>query len=566
MKKKVPFIVAAIFLLIQLTVQIVLAKNDSATTDEAVHLSAGYTYLVKNDFRFNPEHPVLVKTMVAAPLLALSPKIPNDSLYWNIAGNFFYDSWKENRAFGDDFLYGLGNNADLLIFLTRLPIMFLTLLLGISIFFISRKFWGDWAGVVSLGLFTFDPNFTAHGHLITTDIAISLGFLLSVYTFVNLLKNNKWLNIVMFAFALSFAFLVKYTSIILIPTLLILSLLYIYKQKIRLRKIVDFWPKLLVIIVIIWIMIISAYHFNFNLSPNTNSVSSAIKTSNLELTSLDKTPVLESNGPVDKIYGYSHYFLIPRDYFKGLFMVISHVEAGHSSYFLGMTSKTGWWYYFPVLLLLKTPILTLIILSLSLFLYLKSKNKNIYYSLFYLSAPLFLLMSMTSKANLGLRHIFPIYPILFVMAGNIFQELKSKKNILFIFFGILIIQFILVYPNYIAYYNQFVGGSGNGYKIAGDSNLDWGQDLKRIKKYIDEKNIKNYYVDYEWGGDLSLKYYGIINKELPVDLSKKQDFYLIVSSNTLMSKEQYQIISKNNPTSRITNSVFVYNLGEVKDE
>src|SRR5579872_4004466 len=131
-------------LVIQFFIQLNLAKTDSPTTDEPVHLSAGYTYVTTGDFRFNPEHPPLMKELAGLAIVHLHPNItPAMQALWNNSSNYFYDNWHENREYGDMLLYQAGNNADALIFWGRLPIVILTLILGLSIFLIAFFEWGE---------------------------------------------------------------------------------------------------------------------------------------------------------------------------------------------------------------------------------------------------------------------------------------------------------------------------------------------------------------------------------------------------------------------------------------
>jgi len=106
--------------------------------------------------------------------------------------------------------------------------------------------------------------------------------------------------------------------------------------------------------------------------------------------------------------------------------------------------------------------------------------------------------SLAGSLNIGLRHILPTFAFtyLLVVIGlkNLLAEIKNKQIIKTtqIFLGILLGGFIFssitIFPHYLAYYNILAGGPNNGYKIAVDSNLDWGQDLKRLKQWIDKNN------------------------------------------------------------------------------
>lgn len=117
---------------------------------------------------------------------------------------------------------------------------------------------------------------------------------------------------------------------------------------------------------------------------------------------------------------------------------------------------------------------------------------------------------MTSSYNVGVRHILPIYPCWMALVASITQYLKISK--IFSFAIILLLLWLGVTcvrqsPDYLAYFNEFAGGSKNGYKHLIDSNLDWGQDLPLLAKYLSEKGNPEIWLQYFGTGSPSS--YGI---------------------------------------------------------
>ena len=545
-KKKLLIILVSLILITQFIFQLVLAKTDSQTTDEGVHLSAGYTYITKHDFRFNPEHPPLVKILAAIPLLILKPNTPADSEYFDKGSNYYYDNWQENRAYGIDFLYGLRNNADLMLFAARIPMALLTLLLGLLIFIVSSKFWGTKAGLLSLILYTIEPIILAHGHLVTTDIGVALGYLLATYTLWVLMKDPKWRNVIWFGLALGVAELMKFTAIIFVPAILVLLIYFSFAYKLKLKKAFYLLGKIVVAGLIAWIIIWAGYFFKLDRIPPAEA-----------------TPVQVLNNAINsKAFSALTPILIPRDYFKGLALVLGHTQNGHESFLLGQTSKTGWWYYFPVMFSAKTTIPLMLIIALSLYLIFKDKKNSRRSIFFLLSAGVFFVFAMSSKADLGVRHIMPVYAILFVLCGasiETFLSSKLTKTVLALLIMIILFESIRIYPNYISYYNEFYGGSMNGYKVADDSNYDWGQDLKKIKKYLDiHPEIKQPLIEYSWDGNLSISYYKI--PAFPVETFAPGYRGFLIIGSTALSNPAYSSL-KNLPIyGRISPSVFVYQI------
>ncbi|MGH7872973.1 MAG: hypothetical protein ACREQO_12230, partial [Candidatus Binatia bacterium] len=68
-------------------------------------------------------------------------------------------------------------------------------------------------------------------------------------------------------------------------------------------------------------------------------------------------------------------------------------------------------------------------------------------------------------------------------------------------------------PHQLAYFNEFVGGPGEGYRYLSDSNLDWGQDLKGLKTYLEKENLPIIYLSYF--GTAPPSYYGIRYQYVP---------------------------------------------------
>lgn len=506
MKLRWLLIGAILLLAIQTVVQVRLASTDSQTTDEAVHLSAGYTYLTRGDWRFNPEHPPLVKVLAALPLLAVKPHVTASmETYWEKSDTLFYDSWRENRAFGEELLYKSGNNPDQLLFYGRLPMVFLTLLLGLTIFLITLKHWGDRAALVSTALYVFNPIVNGHGHLITTDIAISLGYLLSVYSFWQLLTKPTWLRAVYWALAFGGALLVKHTAIILIPAFVLLLVVAAIRQRADFNW-KQFLLKSVVGLLIVWALLWAGFGFNDRVAPKTVSVTADILNVYKDT---DQIASLTNMARLDQAYRLAQPILalLPANYIKGVLLVTSHASGGHSSYLLGEVTRTGWWYYFPILMLLKTPLAMLLVFGGAIYVFVRGKPKESLIVGLLTSVVVFLVAAIYSKANLGIRHILPIFPLLMITSGWAFNINRKFRLLTWGLLAWLAIVSIVSYPTYLGYFNELSGKPSDNYKIATDSNLDWGQDIKRIKRYIDQNNLSNVYIGYSWNGQAALDYY-----------------------------------------------------------
>ncbi|PJE59679.1 MAG: hypothetical protein COU85_02360, partial [Candidatus Portnoybacteria bacterium CG10_big_fil_rev_8_21_14_0_10_44_7] len=303
-------------------------------------------------------------------------------------------------------------------------------------------------------------------------------------------------------------------------------------------------------------------------------------------------------------------------YLFGLSMVFQRATGGNTTFFLGEVSNEGWRGYFPIIYLIKETLafhlLTLLALLLVIKKYLWSHWQNwsrrhqikwwalhrqrlvkIFPEICMLAfiALYWYTSVFSSNLNIGVRHILPTFPFLYVLvAGQIALWLKKENRgcdcgcgfahawLKKIFVALLlvwgIISVLLTYPSFLAYFNESVGGPDRGYKYAADSNLDWGQDLKRLKIWADQNQINKIYIDYFGGGtpsyyfgDRALEWHG----EWPREKMTRADFLalsLTFRQNNLgrpapgFTKQTgaYSWLENLTPVAKIGHSIWVYKL------
>ncbi|MBI2627171.1 MAG: hypothetical protein HYW77_02920, partial [Parcubacteria group bacterium] len=289
-------------------------------------------------------------------------------------------------------------------------------------------------------------------------------------------------------------------------------------------------------------------------------------------------------------------------YGLGLLMVVQRASGGNTTYFLGEVSITAWQKYFPIVYALKEPLawwILVITVLLSLTLKLKKfdfhlrdaekwvKNNFVAFAML-LWIAIYWITSIKSNLNIGVRHLLPVYSFTIILISgqiaNLHENLKLKiqnsglklKYLTFNFlFFILIFSYVFenlrVWPYYLTYFNQIAGGPSGGYRYVVDSNLDWGQDLKRLSKWIDRKKIETIHLDY-FGWSDPAYYLGSKLTYLHAGQYKSaEDFlrqnpnggYLAVSATFFMgSKENiaasYAWLDNYKPITTIGNSIFVW--------
>ena len=280
-------------------------------------------------------------------------------------------------------------------------------------------------------------------------------------------------------------------------------------------------------------------------------------------------------------------------------MVLQRAVGGNTTYFLGQINNTGWPLYFPIVYLIKEALTLHILTFTALFYGLWQFGKNKFYRwtrfndflqtniaqiLMLGFIALYWYSSLRSILNIGVRHILPTFPFIFLLASQQVSlwlanadTSKLARNLKYAFVIILLIwqavSVIKVYPSFLAYFNESVGGPTNGYKYVVDSNLDWGQDLKRLTTWVNDNKIDKIRLHY-FGGAVPEYYLG--NKfifwwgKYPAQDIIKTGGWLAVSATFLQGGRgkiapglkndagDYAWLNAYQPVAVIGHSIFVY--------
>lgn len=572
----------AIFLLLAVT----SARRKSSTFDEGAHIPAAYTYVALGDFRLNPEHPPLVKLLAGLPLRWLHPKMDTEDPDWK-AGK----QWE----FAMKFLYEW-NDADRLIFWARVPVMLLAMLIGLVVWHCARTFYGWKAGYGALLLYLFNPDVLAHGQLVTTDLAVAGGFFTAVYCFYRALQRVTLGRVLLLGLAVGLTVIAKFSGVLVFPAILLVGVAYAFSNaattlalsKAAERVIAErngklavtgalFAASLVVALVVIW----GSYGFRNAYSPDA-AVAKAINWEHYWQKETVMTSLIQ--------IGHKLH-LVPEGYSYGFLYVLESVEK-RFAYLLGEYSVNGWWFYFIVTFLVKTPLSLLLLLGLAAYFFNRYKTDVAAEAMLLLPVALYWLVTLTSNINIGHRHLLPIYPFLVVFTAKVLRVFDSPSPAtrrLAIGSGVLLgwylVGTLLVYPNFLTYFNEAAGGPGQGYRWLADSSIDWGQDLKGLAEYRRAHPDEPFYLSYF--GSAYPEYYGLNAQFLAgfnSQMADKQKSHELVSfadvpsgatvaisvtnltgvylrGYRLPGTEQFlQRLRQLTPVAKIGNTIFVYRL------
>lgn len=532
--------------------------NNSYTDVEPLYIFQGYSYLTTG-YTYNSASPILTGLIASIPLLFIDVDFP--------PFEEVYHPWEYSRM---DFLYYGDNDPDKIIFLSRLPMVILSLIFAIYIFKWANELYGIKAGLFALFIYVLNPDILTNSTWVTTDLPVA-GFMficLYYYWKLNAFEEKKIKNLILSGVFFGLAFTTKSTALFLLPMFIILP--WFFKKDVRfiISKIAILILVGITVFLLINIADIAPIYSNDD--PFYNHIEGSRTPERLE--SLLK--IVTDNQFIQN----GMRFVLTEVPIPGAHSIQSHLgqipraKTGQPQYFLGQFTDHGTWYYYSFVYMIKTPIaLILLFIGSLLFLNrLKSKKRENEFYLLTIIGIFFFIVSFLMGLNLGLRHTLLIHLVGFVFISKIIKQInfnvltKAVITLLMIWY---ILASLLIYPHYISYFNEFIGGPDNGYKYLVDSNLDLGQDLKRLSFYIKEKNITDF--KFKYAGFENPEYRGINNyKELNCTPT---DGYIIISATALVGNlwhtgalkpdvRCFEWLRKLEPIDKVGYSIFIYNV------
>ena len=542
--------------------------RESPVIDEPGTIAKGITHLgvgreARLSFLLGDHHPPLACMISAMPILFMKGiKYPVNNEEWLRIGSWEFTSY---------FLFDLNmERAESIVYRCRLVTVFFSLMLGLIVFHFGREFYGTKSGLFALFIYSFSPTVIAYSRYSVLTVCSTFFILLSICAFYEFLKMGSWRSLVFAGLALGLAQLTKYTALLLIPCFILFLAIKITRERGH-GGIFRHFLKLLLIFVIAYIVVWAGYGFGTGSLSDIKKTEPFIKNFDKDWYFPDASRLTQGTFRDGKVPLVA--------YVRGIWELSQHARFGHPAFLMGETSMYGWWYYYIITFLIKTPIPVLSLLFLRLCLYGKVRRKGVNED-YVLLIPIFLILflSMMSRQNIGLRHIFLIYPLLHVFLSSLvtvrFGKLALKRafhTLLVALSAWYVYGTISIWPHYLAYFNELIGGPKNGYKYLVGANLDWGQDLKGLKEYMVDNHIEKALVSlHGWVGLIG--YYGIECENLHDHVSRFRDQQDIPVRGVLaisasrrafmcsLEREQYGWLDKYEPVDNVGHSILIYKI------
>jgi tetratricopeptide (TPR) repeat protein len=540
------------------------ATRTSVTIDEPVHILAGHRYWQCGDFGINPEHPPLLKLLAATPLISRTFLEPD----WDCGSKI--TSQSDGEQAGIFFL--TSNGVDGIVIPTRLAAATLSLLLAGLVYLAAWEMFGRAEALTALALFAFEPNLIAHGSLVTTDMALAATAFAAVYALFRYRKNSNVFRFVVIGLAVGLMLAAKHSAVIFVPILfaLVLADVLIFSRKENLslerilRPIAAYTGCLLIGLILLWAFYGFRYYSIPSATESAVSVSSYIR-------GTGRPEIVESlSAKIVMVISYIRIF--PESYTFGLADIVA--TGSRNTFIFNRNYESGQWFYFPAAFAIKSSAALLLLLPFGLLLpFFKSEKRR---EMMFLLAPpvLFFAVALSSGMNIGVRHILPIYPFFIVAAaagaiaaGRRFYFFRYVLIALFVFHAATAVR---TAPNYIAFANDFWGGTDNTYNLLADSNVEWGQNLKLAGEYLARENISDCWFAPFAGGELnrvsqpcrlipgSLNWFG--TEELVEPTPALIEGTILLSVSVLPSRwaDEYLPIAQTKPIAQIGGGILVY--------
>ena len=500
-------------------------SESSQTSDEAAHLLAGYTYLRTGNFLTYPGEPPLMKEFAALPLLFFDLDLPT------------FPSREMPRVFllGPKFLHENRVPGDTILFAARIPMLLLSLLLGLAVYLWGMRLYGPRGALLALALYVFDPNVVAHSGVVMTDIGAALFFFLTAYGLWCWSERPRSRTLILTGLALGGALASKYTALWLVPILLILGAALIATGA----------P-------------IPARPFGDGSGPPGRPAARRI--GSLALAGL----VLAAIAFLIVLLSYFGYGLPA--YGVGLERGLWHSRTGFTGYLMGHSSPSGFWYYFLFAYLVKTPLGTLAVVAAALLAAASGLRRLPPRDEMFVWAPVVVILAITAvwKINIGLRHVLPLYPFLYLAAGRMgalpgsgrlrparrpsvasievtpeamrpagawsLRTLASRllPGAVILAVAGSAVEAAAIAPYHLAYFNRLVGGPSRAHLYLLDSNLDWGQASRALARYVASQGLTA--IDCSFASNSDPWYYGLRYQYVPgignLDMSRTRGFVL----------------------------------------
>ncbi|HSP13955.1 MAG TPA: hypothetical protein VLV78_04300 [Thermoanaerobaculia bacterium] len=438
-------------------------RLDSATSDEPAHIVSGVIKVQERWLNFFREQPPLMNSLTALPVVL--------SGYRVAPGWFGGNHW----IVGRQFLYRSGYDAYRILFLARLPtiVLFAALVAVVYWFVLRQTGSGGWA-IAGAALTGFCPTLMAHGRLATVDLGLAFFCFAAAALLIRLIEKPSFPMAILFGIAAVAAPMSKVSGLILGPwCAVVIAGAFLARRVAEPRR--------------------------FGLSLAVAFVAAVVF---FELVGLAEI------GPAFARLQYPstpRLFIPFAEYVANIRTIEAWYEKGNAlpQFLMGRFSQSGWPHYYFMAFLLKTPIPAIVLFVIALVVGIRLRSFAFFTLLSFVV--LFFAVAAAGHLALGVRYVLPVYPFLYALTAIALQGARLGRAgiaLVIVMIAWHAAENVKTYPSYIAYFNELIGSPRNADKFLIDSNLDWGQDLRRLDLWARTNGVRQMTIHYFGGGSI----------------------------------------------------------------
>jgi Dolichyl-phosphate-mannose-protein mannosyltransferase len=452
------------------------------TWDESAHIGTGMEWLSRGVYTLDPIDPPLPRVSTAVGPYLLGIRSFGNRNPWD-EGNLILD------AQGNQRLHTVLTAA-------RLGILPYFLIAAFLTWRITRRWLGPWPAAVATFLFSTCPPVLAHASLATTDMAFVATFLFAIDAIWLAFQDPKPWRCALAGLGFGLACIAKLSAFPYLALCGFAFLVYVFWTKKLFPRALAWLVFSVAAAVTIW----AGYHFSVGTLASDN-----VKSQHTVEHALQKFG--PARGAVAAVIDH----LPAYQYFQGLRIAQRMKQSPPPGYLFGQVYYGGRWYFFLLILLLKTPIPFMLLVVPGFVLAIRRfASKHDGFALVPLAGIIFpILVATMSHINLGVRHVLVVYPFFAMLAALTALELykrfyasrKIAQAAVVILLGWQLVSCLRVAPDFLTYFIEPVSSRG-GY-IAIDSDYDWGQDLFRLRDKLHSLNASDVAIAYSGSADLN---------------------------------------------------------------
>ena len=531
----------------------------SQTWDEPAHIAAGMEWLERGQYTYEPFHPPLARVMSA-----LGPYVAG------LRGTTGKTMWDE----GNSILRANGSYEHNLT-LARLGILPFFVIAALVVAVWSHSYGGPLNALFAVILFTTLPSILGHAGVAALDMACAALVSAALFALHKWIDKPSFLAASLLGALVGLAVLAKFSALVfLIASGALLSAAYLLNilRDGRLpealpREMIVYFRPTVIALALFCLTVWAGYQFSV-----------------LSVDKLDRPHATIDNilGTENALRGVAYALVenvpIPApEFIIGIRQFLARNDEGHIAYFLGDIQSGGWWHFNPIVLFLKTPVPFTILAAIGIFFALRevlSRRKSVGFLTPVVSLAGILAIGMLGSVNNGTRQMLAVYPLAAILAGYGAWRLTSWTSKRHRPVGIGIVSLLLIWhvsasiaahPDYLPYFNLLAAKHPE--RITVDSDLDWGQDLKRLSDTLKERNAESVKIRYNGSIGIDFDDFGFPPWQiLPPSQETKGWIAISVFNIQLGTKEppydQFSWLKELEPIEKVGKSIYLYYIPE----